>query len=334
VLRIAATIWEVKMTATDASGHGLDPAHILGIALQSTGRVRGRGARVMALTASGHVHVSLPSRRAAIGAAAMLDRVGYQVTRIGGLRRPDVLVTGWSTAGLEARLAAMRAVFHQLDATPQATATAVIDRTRHRPAGSPVVPAVEVLADARARLRAWVSARSGHHVPHVSAVLPADRGNALRLRTAWSLETEIDHLVDRQVRTAEHALSLFHSLRQYATDDLAQQLAIRRVSLPGQPDPSLAQDSSALMRRAARPPGARPRSGAPPRAAGPIRRTARPPGRGPRFAAPPPGGPAGPARLAASGFPQPLTRVVKARDATVARPGGRLFSARRPGPRR
>jgi hypothetical protein len=264
----------------------------------------------------------------------MLDRVGYQVTRVGGLRRSDVLVTGWSTAGLEARLAAMRAVFHQLDAGPQATAAAVIERIRRPADGSPVVADTQVLADARARLRGWVSARSGHHVPHVSAVLPADRGEALRLRTAWSLETEIDDLVDRHVRAAGHALSLFRSLRQYATDDLAQQLAIRRVSLPGQPDPSLAQDSSALMRRAPLPPGARPRSGGPPRAAGPIRRTARPSGRGPRFAAPPPGGPAGSARLAASGFPQPLTRVVKARDATVARPGGRLFPARRPGPRR
>jgi hypothetical protein len=323
------------MTASDPRAAGLDPAHILGVALQATSRTRGRGGRVTAVTASGHVHVSLPSRRAAIGAAAMLDRVGYQVTRAGGLRRPDVLVTGWSTAGLEARLAAMRAVFHRLDASPQATAAAVIDRIRHRSAGSPAVPDAEVLTEAHAQLRAWVSARSGHHVPHVSAVLPADRGNALRLRTAWSLETEIGHLVDRQVWTAQRALSLFHSLRRYTTDDLAQQLAIRRAGLPAHPAPSVAQDSSVPMRRAARPPGSRPRSAAPPRAAGPIRRTARPPGPGLRFAAPPPRGPsAGPARLAESGFPQPFTRVVKARDATVARPGGRLFPARRPGPRR
>jgi hypothetical protein len=158
------------------------------------------------------------------------------------------------------------------------------------------------------------------HVPHVSEILPADLGNVLRLRTVWALETAIDRLIERQVRVAGDALSLFGSLRQHTTDDVAQQIAIRRVGLtvqprPAEPDGALAQDSSAL-----------------------IRRVAPPPARRPRIPGPQPDGwtPAGPVRQAARDFPYPITSAITADDATTAlpaRPGGRLFPASRPGPR-
>jgi hypothetical protein len=302
------------MAAPDPRERGLDPAHILSLANQATGGGQGRAGRAVA--AHGSVRVCLPSRRAAGDASAALTRVGYQVARIDGTGHRDLLVTGWSAAGLESRLAAMRAVLHQLDASPAVTAAAVVERARRLPAGSPAQPDTSVLADARAQLRGWVSGRSGIHAPHDPAIVPADRGNALRLRVAWTLEAAIDDLVERHLRVAGHALPLFRFLRPHTTDDQAAKAAIRRAGITFHLNASPAQDSSALVQRATRPPGTGPRSSA---------------------ADPGGGAPARPARLAASGFPRPVTDAVRAADVTTipsARPGGRHFPAGRPGPHR
>jgi hypothetical protein len=290
------------MAAPDPRERGLDPAHILSVTNQATSGGRGHAARAVAAPAS--VRVCLPSRRAASDVGVALTRVGYQVARIDGTGHRDVLVTGWSAAGLESRLAAMRAVLHQLDASPAVTAAAVVERVRRLPAGSPAQPDTSVLAEARAQLRAWVFSRSGIHAPHDPAIRLADRGNALRLRVAWTLEAAIDDLVERHLRVAGHALPLFDSLRQHITDDRAAKTAVRRAGIAFHLDASPVQDSSALVQRASRPPG-----------------------RGPRSSA----------RQAASDFPQPVADAVRAADATAvpsARPGGRHFPAGRPGPRR
>ncbi len=302
------------MAAPDPRERGLDPAHILSVTNHATSGGRGHAGRAVA--AHGSVRISLPSRRAASDAGVALTRVGYQVARIDGTGHRDVLVTGWSAAGLESRLAAMRAVLHQLDASPAVTAAAVVERVRRLPAGSPAQPDTSVLAEARAQLRAWVSGRSGIHAPHDPAIVPADRGNALRLRVAWTLEAAIDDLVERHLRVAGHALPLFDSLRQHTTDDRAAKTAIRRAGITFHLGASPAQDSSALLQRASRSPGTGPRSSAADTGGG---------------------APAGPAQLAASGFPRPVTDAVRAADAPAvpsAGPGGRHFPASRPGPRR
>ena len=306
---------------SDPRTAGLDPAHILGVALQAVGNGHSRSGRVAVLTTSGQVRVCLPSRRASLGVAATLIRVGYQVTRVGGLSRPDVLVAGWSAAGLEARLAAMRNVLHELDARPLAAAATVIERVRHQPLGAPAVPDAEVLAGARTQLRTWVSARAGVHVPHNPAILPGNRANTLRLRTAWTLETAIDRLIERQVRAAENTLWLFRSMRRHVGADQAQQIVLRQPGPTVRPDTSgrdasLAQDSSEL-----------------------VRRTAPPMGPGPRFPGPHLSGGtgAGPVSQAASGFPHPVNRAIA--DGSIAaawsaHPGGRHFPVGRPGLRR
>lgn len=280
------------MPAPEPRNPGLDPAHILSITNQATSGVRGSTARAVATTDS--VRVRLRSRRVARDATAALRRVGYQVARIDGTGQQDVLVTGWSAAALESRLAAMRTVLHQLDGSPAVTAAAVIDRIRHLPARSPVPPDTALLTEASARLRDWVSARSGIHAPHDPAILPAER----------------------HVRVAQHALSLFGSLRQHMTDDQAQRAAVRRADVPSRLNTSLAQDSSAQDQG-----------------------TARPPGTGPRLPGPDPGGgtPAGPACLAACDFPQSLRDAVSSGGGPSALPtrsGGRHFPAGRLGPRR
>jgi hypothetical protein len=298
------------MAAPDPRERGLDPAHILSVTNQATSGGRSRAGRAVA--AHGSVRVGLPSRRAAGDASAALTRVGYHVARIDGTGHRDLLVTGWNAAGLESRLAAMRAVLHQLDASPAVTANAVIERARRLPAGPAAHPLASMLAGTQAQLRAWVSARSGIHAPRDPAIVPADLGNTLRLRAAQTLETAIDDLIERHLQAAGHALALFSFFRQHTTDDQAKQTAIRHADLNFHPNTSPAPDSSALGQRAARPPGIDPPSSGPDQ-----------------------GG--GPARLAASGFPRPVTDAVGAADATAVpavRPGGRHFPAGRPGPRR
>ena len=288
---------------------GLDPAHILSVCgLAASG---GHDHPAQAVATTGGVRVQLGSRRAARDALAALARVGYQAVPMASRRHGrDLLVAEWSTPGLEWRLAAMRNVIYQLGADPATTAAAAIGQYRRAGAVPPARLEAAVLADARAQLRAWVSARSGIHAPHDPAILPADLGNALRLRAAWALETAIGDLIERQLRVAGHAVPLFGSLRQYSSDDQAQETALRRAGitfyLNGYPE----RDSSAQAK------AARPQCPDPPSGPGLALRSR-----------------AGQAPLAAAGFPTPVTGTAAARAAAAssARPAGRHFPASRPG---
>ena len=258
------------------------------------------------------VRVRVTSLLVAREAAAALRRVGYQVSRIERTDRRHLLVTGWNAAALETRLATMRTVIHQLENRPAATAAAVIDRVRTLPERSPVPADATLLADANRQLRSWVSARSGIHARHDPSIEPADLGTRLRLRLTWQRETAIDDLVERHLKVAGHALSLFGSLRWHMTDDQAQAIAVRRADITlhlNQPR----RDGASLT----------------------SPNVGRPPGFDLRFTWPDPD--AGPARLAASGFPRsPRPGASRGPEAQPlsTRPGGRHFPAGRLGPPR
>jgi hypothetical protein len=297
---------------------GLDPAHILSVCALASGDKDDYPAQAIATTSG--VRVQLGSRRAAREALPALARIGYQAAQLASPRHGrDLLVAGWSTSGLESRLVAMRAVLYRLGADPAATAAAAIGRYRQLPAMRPARAGATALGESRAQLHAWVSARSGIHAPHDPAIVSASLDNALRLHVAWKLEAAIDELIERHIRVAGHALLLFGSMRQHASDDHARQAALRwagitfhlngyPVHLNGYP----VRQSWAKAQDAAR----RQRPDPPP---GPSRASE---------------GPA-PAQLAAADFPKPVTDAAPAIDAAApaARPGGRRFPARRPGRR-
>src|ERR1039457_4700218 len=113
------------MATPDLREQGLDPAHILSVPSQAIRSGHGHASR--AVTTPDGLRVYLSSRLAAGDAAPALTRVGYQVARINGTGHRDLLVTGWSSDGLESRLTAMRAVLHRLDGNPGSTADAVIE---------------------------------------------------------------------------------------------------------------------------------------------------------------------------------------------------------------
>ena len=231
------------MTVPDPYPAGLDPAHILAICAHATG-----GRPGLAVGARDGMCVCLPSRRAARSASVALARVGYQVIANSGPRGRDVVVTGWSPAGLESRLTAMRAVLHQLADNPALTARAVIERFRSLPGASPSPRAgLAILEQARTDLRSWVSARSGIHAPRPPAVLPPDVGIALRLGTAGVLEQVIDDLIERRLRVAGHALALFCSLREQMDVGRAQEAAIRWAGITFHLSGPAAQDSTHLI---------------------------------------------------------------------------------------
>jgi hypothetical protein len=298
------------MTTPDLRARGLDPAHILAVTNQA---VRRPGQPALAVVTPAGIRICLWSRRAADNAHAALTRVGYQLTRPGNPGRRDLAVTGWSAAGLDARLEAMRAVLCQLHDSPAATADAVIERFRSLPPGSPARFDGRLLPDARAQLLASVTGRCGIHVPHDPAFQPADTGIALRLRAAWALESVIGDLIERHLRVAAHALPLYQSLRLLTTEDQARETAIRQASVTYQLGASAADDSAHPLRRPPRPPGPDSRS-------------------------PWPGPTAGgaPARQAASAFFRQATSAEAASPAapTSDSPGRRHISARRPGPSR
>jgi hypothetical protein len=288
---------------------GLDPAHILTVCALATGGKDDYPAQAIATTAG--VRVQLGSRRAAREALAALARVGYQAAQLASPRHGrDVLVAGWSTSGLESRLVTMRTVLYRLSADPAATSAAAIERYRQLPAMPPARAAVTTLDETRAQLHAWVSARSGIHAPHDPAIVPASLEKVLMLHVAWKLEAAIDEVIERHVRVAGHALLLFGSMRQHASDDHAGQAALRWAGITFHLNGYSERQSWAQAHDAAR----RQRPDPPP---GPSRASQG----------------TAPAQLAAASFPKPVTDAAAASDAAApaARPGGRHFPARCPG---
>jgi len=245
---------------SDPRQRGLDPAHILSVTSQA---IPGRGPAGLAVTTSEGVRICFRSRQAAGRATAALARLGYQARPIDGSHRRDVLVTGWNAEALEARLEAMRTVLCQLSASPSVTARIVIERFRTLPPGSPARRDSSLLTKAHAELRSWVADHSGIHAPHDRAIIPADVGNALRLRAARALENAIDDLTERHLRIAAHALPLYQSLRLRTTEDQAKDTAIRRASVMYHLPPT-AQGSPAPGAGPVRPAAPEPQSPEPP----------------------------------------------------------------------
>jgi hypothetical protein len=292
------------MTAPDLRGRGIDPAHVLSVTSKA---ITGRSQAGLAIRTADGVRICFRSRQAASKATTALARVGYHVTRTGSHRR-DVLVTGWDAQALESRLEAMRAVLYQLSDNAAATADTVIERFRSLSPGSPARRDSALLAEAHAQLRGWVNSHSGIHAPHDPVIIPADVGNALRLRAARALESAIDNLAERHLRVAAHALPLYRSLRLQTAEDQAKDIAIRRASVMYNLSPSPADSPSGAARQ---------------------------PERDPRPPWPRPGGGGGSAaaRQAASGFPRPAEAPDPA-SVTPARPARRQVFVRRPRPSR
>jgi hypothetical protein len=248
------------MAAPDLRERGLDPAHILSVTSQT---ITSKGQAGLAIATPDGVRICFRSRQAASKAITALARVGYQVSHADGSHRRNLLVTGWNAQALESRLEAMRGVLCQLRDNPAATADALIERFRTLPPGLRVRRNSTLLTQAHAQLRDWVTIHCGIHAPHDPAVIPADVGNALRLRAARALESAIDDLAERHLRIAAHALPLYQSLRLYTTEGQAKDTAIRRASVSYHL-PTNTESAAAPGPWAARPPGPEPRSPGPP----------------------------------------------------------------------
>jgi hypothetical protein len=259
------------MTTADLRERGLDPAHILSVTSQA---ITSKGQAGLAIATPDGVRICFRSRQASGRASAALTRLGYDVSRANGPRRRDLLVTGWNAEALESRLEAMRTVLSQLSASASTTASIVIEQFRNLPPGSPARHDSSLLAKASAELRGWVADHCGIHAPYDPAVIPADTGNALRLRAARALESAIDDLTERHLRVAAHALPLYQSLRLHTTEDQAKDTAIRRASVTYHV-PTNTQSTAAPGPRTARPPGPEPRSPGPPQSDGLPDMTAR-----------------------------------------------------------
>jgi hypothetical protein len=293
------------MTTAEPGVAGLDPAHIQAICAEF-----GQDADILAARTADGVRVTMPARRAAWQASGALGRVGYTAAIAGDARaRRDVLVTGWNTARLDQRLTELRATMHRLTDNPLVTATAAVRRVAALPASAATPETTEnILGESRVLLRRWVHARAGICVPSPPAVTPADTGIAIRVRAAASCEQMINDLIDRHMRVAEHAVSLFGSLRQRMNDGRAQNTAVRRAGITFHlSGGSIAQDSTPLMRQ---PAGAGDRDAQPTRSGGRTRR-----GAAREFPVPP-------GATGTAGLTPPADR---------GGPGGQAFPAARPG---
>lgn len=235
------------MTTADPHLAGLDPVHILAIC----NWVTGSDADLQATRTADGIRVSFPARRTAWTAVNALGRVGYTAAHVSEDRHTrDVLVTGWNADRLDSRLNALRTVMHGLADNPLVTATAAVRRFAALPtaAASPAV-ASDILEESRQQLRDWADARAGISVPFPPA-LPDDPALAMRVRAANSCEQAIRDLIDRHMRVAGHAVTVFAALRHQMNDGRALRIAVRRAGvffhISGG---SVAQDSTPLMNR-------------------------------------------------------------------------------------
>ena len=310
------------MTAPDPGERGLDPAHILSVISRAA---QDQPAPALAIAAPDGLRVCLRSRRAASNASVALTRVGYQVARLDGTGLRNLLVTGWSTEGLESRLSAMRAALHRLAAAPSATAAAALDPLGRLPAAA--LPDQDgqhrLIRQAGKQLRAWISATSGTHAAYDPRAWPADPGCALRLVATRRAEELIDDLALRHLHVTALAVALYPSLRQRMTHDAARTTAVRRAEMAFHISRELGQDLTPFLRGASREPRrATSRSSAPPATPPTARATA-----GDR-----------PLLRASQEFPaadrqiSPTSRPPSTRGAT--HPRGRIFPSGRPSQRR
>lgn len=298
------------MASADQYPARLDPAHILAICTRATGRDTG----IQAVGTADGIRVSLPAGHAAWTAATALGRVGYTAAHDSADRHTrDLVVTGWNAGRLDSRLTALRTVMHRLADNPLVTATAAVRRFATLPLETRTSAAAGVLDEARRQLRDWVDARAGICAAAPPAVLPGNTAIAMRVRAATGCEEVISDLIDRHIRVACDAVTLFASLRQQTDDGRAERTAVRRAGVFFQLGPgSIAQDSVPVMTRTS---AARPAAPETPSADRPSR--SRRPRRGMAGEFPAPPGATGP----------PATGPV----AGEAGPGGQGFPAARPG---
>ena len=307
------------MPATDPFPAGVDPAHVWAVATRAAPSIQQDGT---VLLADGRhpARIVLPDPLAASEAEAALRLVGYQVSRARrGIRGRDLNIEGWSLDGLEHRLTAMREVLGKLTAGPGVTAYVALELGRLPAAMLPSQVDQQLLIErAGNKLHAFISRTSGIHAPRDPRARPDDPRSAFRLAATWRAEGAIDDMAGRHLRIAELAVASYPALRQRMGHAAARDSAIRRASLAVHLSHHLGQQTA--ERPAVRSPGPaasphEPPAGIP--AAGPGAR----PKPGLRLAREFPAGPSSPAFYPRSARPG-------------ARPGGRTFPARRPGPRR
>jgi hypothetical protein len=192
---------------------GIDPTHVLAICTQAA-----RGRRGLGVGTTDGLIVCMHSRRDARTAGTVLTRVGYAIAPAPGGHPRDLLVTGWSPAGLDARMQAMRMVLLQLTNDPGATTRMVMNSWRglQYHAQTPAT-AHDLLGQADQGLRSWVSAHCGIHATQNPAIQPQDTRIALRLRATWALEESLDAITRRQLRVAAGVLAAQLRRRQGTT---------------------------------------------------------------------------------------------------------------------
>lgn len=312
------------MPASDLYPSGIDPVHVWTIATTAAPGIKQDGT-VLLVGGRHPARICLPNRPAAHSAEAALQLVGYQVARTSrGVRGRDLIVTGWSTEGLEHRLTVMRGVLQQLAAGPGTTAVLALELGRLPAALQPSQADQQWLVERAGRqLRGWISRTSGIDAPCDPRAQPSDPGCALRLAATRRAEEAIDDLATRHMRVAEIAVALYPGLRLRMDHASARDSAIRRAGiafhLSGRLSPDTTQSPAATSRS---PDPATPRD-TPPAASPPKAR----PGTGSR-----------PGLRTAQEFPavgmpvSPTSRPPSTRGAT--RPRGRNFPSGRPGPHR
>lgn len=229
-------------TVPDRYPAELDPTHILAVTRKATGRP----GLAVGVGVGDALCVCLPTRLAARQAISALSQIGYEATIAVGKRGRDVFVTGWSHTRLEARMDAMRNVIHQLTGSHGLTAIAAVEQFRHAPAQS-LTTALVTVEQTQARIRAWVSARSGIPLPRDSNRRPSDARTAMALRATGLLEHTIDHHVSSHVRAAAYAIAQYDRLSRRMPSDQAAHAATRWTSITYGLRTPPAQDSTPFI---------------------------------------------------------------------------------------
>ena len=240
------------MTTPNLYPAGVDPVHVQIIAATASSAERGDGS-VLLLARREAIRVFLPDRAATQAARIALQRVGYQVaSATGSIRNRGLLVSGWSLQGLESRLNAMRGVLERLAAEPYASASAALRQLGTLPASA--MPGrygqQELVGQADAQLRAWISATSGIHATCDPRAMPANPGCALRLAGTRRAEEAIDDLAERQVRIARFTVALYPGLRQSMSHEETRDCVLWWAGREFRLSPAIAQDTSPLLRDA------------------------------------------------------------------------------------
>lgn len=237
------------MTTPDPYPIGVDPVHVQIIAATASAVQRKDGS-VLLLARPDAIRVYLPNRLATQAARDALQRVGYQVTSATGrIRSRGLLISGWSTPGLESRLDAMRGVLQKLAARPHATAAVALGQLSTVPAAELPGRAGQqhLIGELITGMRSWISATSGIHAPRDPRARPSDPGCALRLGATTRAEEAIDDLVALQQRVAQFSVAHYSSLRPIMSHERARDCVVKWAGLAFGLSARIGQDTSPLL---------------------------------------------------------------------------------------